>query len=152
MIHWVNDELSYKHYSYTVANFSVWQKLWSPCRPLTIVNEIPQSEGLSGSPPSPSRPHCGINQSRPNNDEWTSLMLFICLPFALQSGKMRGQQKKGNALSLALQILRVARLVFTTSRDATDCKEFIYLTSWPSFEQVLTRNPIRLGWHYALYL
>lgn len=46
-------------------------------------------------PPSPGRPQCGGNQSRPCDDEWTSLMLFICLLFTLQSGKMRGQQQTG---------------------------------------------------------
>lgn len=69
-------------------------------------------------PPCPSKPYCGGNQSRPSDDEWASLMLFICLLFTQQSGKMRGQQQMGNVLILALQFLRGTHLMFTASGEA----------------------------------
>lgn len=76
-------------------------------------------------PPSPSRLYCGGNQSRPRDDEWTSLMLFICLLFTQQSGKMRGQQQMGNVLILALRFLRGTHLMYTASGEAKGTR------AWP---------------------
>lgn len=64
------------------------------------------SPALHLHPTSPQRPHHWGNGRCTNNDEWTSLMLFICSLLTLQSWKMRGQRREENVLILALGFLR----------------------------------------------
>lgn len=124
------------------------RKLWSPCRPLTVVNEILQSSAAPGSPPSPLRPHSGGNQSCTNNDEWTSLMLFICLPFPCNLGKWGVNSKRENVVYFCTSVSESHPTGLHNIRRHSVGALFIQTTDLP--QRALSQSPVRQeasSWH-----